>query len=77
MSDEVEIQLQPVKSSHIAAVGYDADSGTLVAEYGSGSRYAWYGVSQADYDGLMAADSVGKFMYHTIEAMYGRGAQIG
>jgi hypothetical protein len=77
VADEVEIQLQPVKSSHISAVGYDADSGTLVVEYGSGSRYAWYGVSQADYDGLMSADSAGKFMHGTIEAMYGRGSQIG
>ena len=50
-----------VDSSNIAAIGYDANSQTLEVEFLNGSIYQYYAVPQYIYDGLMSADSHGKY----------------
>jgi hypothetical protein len=55
----------PVKSSYIAAIGYDAEKKVLEVEFKRGDAYRYFDVPQDVYDGLIAASqsedsSVGK-----------------
>lgn len=56
------MERQYVSSSNIASIGYDPDNLILEIEFLSGTVYQYYGVPQNIYDGLMAADSHGKFL---------------
>lgn len=62
------MSLKPVRSSDLAAVGYD--SGTLVIAFNSGGVYAYYGVPWSAYCGLMQADSHGKYFHAHIKSHY-------
>lgn len=61
------IQLQPVKSSQIAAVGYDAPSQTLAIQFKSGGTYYYANVPAALYKQLVTAPSIGSFFYRQIK----------
>lgn len=56
------MERQYVSSSNIASIGYDPDNQVLEIEFLSGAVYQYYDVPQSVYDGLMAADSHGKFL---------------
>lgn len=56
------MERQYVVSSNIASIGYDPDNMVLEIEFLSGSVYQYYDVPQNIYDGLMAADSHGRFL---------------
>lgn len=56
------MERQYVVSSNIVSIGYDPDYMVLEIEFLSGSVYQFYDVPQSIYDGLMAADSHGKFL---------------
>lgn len=56
------MERQYVSSSNIASIGYDADNMVLEVEFLNGSIYQYYDVPQIIYDGLMAADSHGKYL---------------
>ena len=51
---------QPVQSSSIKSVGYDADTRTLEIEFPSGAVYHHYDVPPEAHQALMSAESVGK-----------------
>ena len=57
--DNVRIRLVPVRSTNIAAVGYDAEARLLVVEFKAGSRYAYSDVPPEKAARLLAAPSVG------------------
>jgi len=59
-----------VASSNILSVGYDADSEVLEIEFNSGAVYQYYGVSHAVYDGIIGADSKGKYFHANIKGVY-------
>lgn len=61
---------QPVRSSNVKAVGYDAATALLEIEYHNGSVYQYRGVSQAAYDALRAAPSVGGYLAAHIKPQY-------
>lgn len=56
------MERQYVSSSNIASIGYDANNMVLEVEFLNGSIYQYYDVPQIIYDGLMAADSHGKYL---------------
>lgn len=56
------MERQYVSSSNIASIGYDVDNMVLEVEFLNGSIYQYYDVPQIIYDGLMAADSHGKYL---------------
>lgn len=56
-----------VVSSNIRSIGYDASSMILEVEFLNGSIYQYYDVPEALYEGLMAADSHGKFLNEYIK----------
>ena len=57
----------PVSSSNIVSVGYDAPSETLEVEFMSGSVYQYYNVPQSIYDAFIAAPSAGQFFAYQIK----------
>ena len=56
-----------VLSSNIASIGYDSMSQILEVEFLNGAIYQYYDVPEALYDGLMAADSHGKYLNEFIK----------
>lgn len=56
------MERQYVSSSNIASIGYDPENMILEIEFLNGSVYQYYDVPQSIYEGLMAADSHGKYL---------------
>jgi hypothetical protein len=55
------ITLKPVKSSQIAAIGFDAATNTLAIRFNGGQKlYHYEGVTPADFAKFEGAESVGK-----------------
>lgn len=66
------IQLTPVKSSQIAAIGYDANSQTLAIQFkgkgdAPGSVYHYANFTAEDWAEFQAAESVGSHFYRHIK----------
>jgi hypothetical protein len=60
----------PVVSTDLRSVGYDPNSQTLEVEFNAGSVYQYAGVPQSEYDGLMNADSKGRYFNANIRNRY-------
>lgn len=54
------MQMTPVQSSNIAAIGYDAEAQALEVHFKSGGRYRYSGVPQHVHQLLMESRSKGK-----------------
>ena len=70
------MERQYVSSSNIASIGFDPDNMILEIEFLNGAVYQYYDVPQSIYDGLMAADSHGKYFAAYIKKGGYRYAQI-
>lgn len=55
------MNMQPVCSTNLAAVGYDEISNTLCIRFRQGGTYAYSGVPKNIYDNLMCASSKGSY----------------
>ena len=60
----------PVSSSNLSAVGYDPSTATLYVSFHSGSTYAYSNVPESVYRGLMAAPSHGEYLAAYIKNSY-------
>jgi len=60
----------PVSSSHISAIGYDAENLVLEVEFNNGAVYSYSGVPSDEYHGFMNADSKGKYLHANIKNHY-------
>jgi len=60
----------PVKSSFLAAVGYNAETGTLEVEFKSGRIYQYMNVEPETHKAMMGAESVGAFYSLGITGKY-------
>ena len=70
------MQRQPVDSTNLRSVGYEAEQQILEIEFTSGSVYQYFNVPVAVYEALMAASS--KDTYHSQWIKYNfRYARIG
>ena len=56
------MQRKYVTSSNIASIGYDAEQMILEVEFNYGSIYQYFDVPESVYEGLMTADSHGKYL---------------
>jgi hypothetical protein len=65
----------PVSSSNVASVGYEPSSMTLEVEFNSGAIYQYFDVPEVEYQNLMGAESVGKYLNQNIKNVF-RYAQI-
>lgn len=61
---------QPVTSSNIASIGYDADSQTLEIEFLNGGVYQYFDVPQHVHQELMNASSHGQYLAQNIKGVY-------
>lgn len=59
-----------VDSSNILSIGYDPDSQVLEIEFKDGSIYSYLKVPPNHYDGIMNADSHGKYLNENIKGIY-------
>jgi hypothetical protein len=60
----------PVESSMIASVGYDEASRILEIEFNNGRVYQYADVPPEEYQGLMEADSHGRYFLAHIRDVY-------
>ena len=62
------MQLDPVESSMLAAIGYDEKLQALIVLYNSGKAYQYRQVPVEIFHGLLAARSKGRYMLdHVID----------
>nr|WP_207626297.1 KTSC domain-containing protein [Mycolicibacterium wolinskyi] len=62
--------MEPVDSSNVSRIGYDAATEDLYVEFSSGRIYVYSRVPQASYEELLAADSKGSYMNREIKPNY-------
>lgn len=61
------MERQSVESSQLKSAGYDPENQILEIEFNTGSVYRYKGVDQQTFDGLMAAESVGRYFGQVIK----------
>lgn len=59
-SGKTHMELTPVTSSSIRAIGHDPSTNTLAVQFVSGRTYHYHGVTSDEHAALMAAPSIGK-----------------
>ena len=60
--------MQSVRSASIDAVGYDAGARQLHVRYrDSGETYVYYGVEPSEFEALMRAESLGRYVNELIK----------
>jgi hypothetical protein len=64
------MDMKPVKSSNIKAIGYDPAKGRLQVEFLHGGVYQYEGVPQEAYDGLLKAKSIGSHFFKHIRSAF-------
>jgi hypothetical protein len=64
------IAMQPVKSSNLAAVGYDEATQTLAVQFQRGTTYHYRGVPLDVFQKLLTAPSPGAFYTSSIRSQY-------
>lgn len=64
------MEREPVNSSNLVGVGYDAGSETLEVEFKSGAVYQYLNVPEFMWERLRDADSIGRFFNAEIKNAY-------
>ncbi len=60
------MQMIPVSSTHLSAVGFDTSDSSLVANFKNGTVYRYSGVPHSLFDALLNASSKGAFFNSNI-----------
>jgi len=64
------MRLKPVESEMLSYVGYDARQHILEVIFNSGDRYQYKEVPVSEYEALMNAESIGRYMHRHIIDRY-------
>lgn len=64
------MQLIPVSSSDIRAIGYDNNTATLFVVFHSGGTYQYFDVPEYVHVAFMNAGSKGQFLHQNIKYQY-------
>jgi hypothetical protein len=64
------MERQSVKSSNIAAIGYDAESQAMEVEFKNGGIFLYSGVEPKQFTDLMVSDSIGKHFHSKIRSCH-------
>ena len=62
--------VDPSSVTWAASAGYDAPSSTMELEFVEGGVYRYFAVPRSVFDGLLAADSIGRFFREHIRGVY-------
>lgn len=66
------IDMIPVQSTNVAAIGFDPVARLLLVEFKkSGQRYAYHGVTEEEFNGMLGAPSAGQYLNQVIKPKYG------
>lgn len=60
----------PVSSSSVASVGYDDDASVLELAFHSGGVYRYEDVPRDVYEGMLAADSKGRYFHEEVRGRF-------
>lgn len=63
-------EMQPVSSSNIDAIGYDAENQFVYVRFLNGSLYAYKGVPEHEFENLKTAPSVGSYLNRNYKNVY-------
>jgi uncharacterized protein YdaL len=66
----MQMEMVPVRSSAMSAVGYDAATRRMQIRFKQGRMYDFCGVPPEVHQGLMAAGSKGTYYDHVIKDRY-------
>lgn len=64
------VDMQPVKSSNVEAIGHDPDTNTLHVRFKGGDLYHYHDVDAEKFAALKAAPSVGSHLHQHIKAKH-------
>lgn len=70
MTENKDIEMIPVVSSNLEAVGYDEESRELSVRFHGGALYRYQDVPEDVYRGLLEAGSPGRFLNSDIKGKY-------
>ena len=62
------MELIPVKSSNVQAVGYDPDEKVLAVQFKKGGVYEYPAVPPEMYEALLKSESIGRFVAQVVRA---------
>lgn len=60
----------PVSSTNLAAIGYDEGSHTLRVEFQNGGTYDYFDVPEREFEALRSASSHGQYIAQHIKGKY-------
>lgn len=63
----MKIQLEPVKSSQVEAIGYDAPTKTMRVRFKAGDTYDYQNVSGQIHAQIVSAPSIGRAINQTLK----------
>lgn len=63
----MEIEMKPVSSSNIAAIGYDEESQEMRVEFLSGTTYSYAGIPPELHEALINSSSIGSSFHSMIK----------
>lgn len=58
--------MTPVKSSNVAAIGYNPERQVMTVKFKNGGQFDYHGVTPDEHQACMAAPSVGKHLHSAI-----------
>lgn len=64
------MQRQPVKSTNLAEVGFEKETGTVEVKFVNGEIYRYGGVPEELYQSMLGSSSVGSFFAQYIKKAY-------
>ena len=70
MTENQDIDMVPVVSSNVSAIGYDRDRNVLAVRFHGGATYHYRNVPENVYQNMIEAESVGRFLAHQIKGKY-------
>ena len=64
------VEMTPVSSSNLSAVGYDPEAQEMTIEFQSGARYVYSGVPAEVAEELRTSSSPGSYFYRNVRNQY-------
>ena len=66
----MNVEMFPVSSSNIYAVGYDKENKIVHVQFLNNTEYIYKGVPEHEYYGLLNAPSVGSYLHQNYKNVY-------
>jgi hypothetical protein len=64
------MNMNPVSSSNVDSIGYDAVAKTMAVKFHEGGTYHYHDVSPTTYEALKGAKSIGAYLHRHVKPRY-------